>query len=292
MLKVIFYLLVTVVALIVAAVFVLWLLYGDSPWPPEPPRVVEGGRALRAVTLDPMGLTIRRGEGGWSLCRGFELRVLEEGGEKSVLIRGTLFQAGVDFVRGADAGAGASPAGHEYSDDTYAVALGGDFGVRKVDAAAWARARKLKPEESETEFGAGASRRFTFHGGETLPPGGVTKGGLPLMRLGLGGAEPSGWLLSEGGRYAAGFSHTSRRRRFKRPQLMPFSGEDDRIMDGTMYFELFDGVTGERLARATKGHKGSYEMLVFRQAVWFDGRYFAAPLDTWLGSWLVGALPE
>jgi hypothetical protein len=55
--------------------------------------------------------------------------------------------------------------------------------------------------------------------------------------------------------------------------------------------DLFDGVTGQRLARATKGHKGSYDMYVFRQAVWFDGRYFAMPLDHWFESWLVGALP-
>ena len=120
----------------------------------------------------------------------------------------------------------------------------------------------------------------------------MTKGGLPLLRLGLGGAEPTGWLLSEGGRYAAGFSHTSRRRRFKRPSLLPFSGEDDRIIDGTMYVDFFDGLTGERLARATKGHKESFDMYVFRQAVWFDRRYFAMPLDNWFGSWLVGVLPE
>jgi hypothetical protein len=290
--KVFLYLLLAVVALPVVAAAVLWLLYGDSPWPAAPPRVEEGAGRLRVVVLDPEGLTIRRGDGGWSLCRGFELRVLEEGGEKSVLIRGTLYEWGVGLVQGTDVAAGTSRVEHEYSDNTYAVTLGGTFGARKVDAAAWARARPLKPEESETEFGAGASRRFSFHQGETLPPGGTTKGGLPLPSLRRGGEEPSGWLLAEGGRYAAGFSHTSRRRRFKRPQLMPFSGEDDRILDGTMYVDLFDGVTGERLARATRGHKGSYEMHVFRRAVWFDGRYFAMPLDNWLGVWLVGAMPE
>jgi hypothetical protein len=178
-----------------------------------------------------------------------------------------------------------------YGDDAFAVALDGSFARRKVDEAAWSRARPLKPEESQTEFGPGSHRRFYYREGETLPRGGTTAGGLPLTRLGLGGTEPEGWLLSEGGGYAAGLSHASRRRPLKRPSLMPFSGEDDRIIGGTMYVDLFDGVTGQRLARATKGHKGSYEMHVFQRAVWFDGRYFAMPLDDWFGGWLVGVLP-
>jgi hypothetical protein len=32
-------------------------------------------------------------------------------------------------------------------------------------------------------------------------------------------------------------------------------------------------------------------MYVFQKAVWFDGRYFAMPLDVWFGSWLVGVPP-
>jgi len=32
-------------------------------------------------------------------------------------------------------------------------------------------------------------------------------------------------------------------------------------------------------------------MNVFRRAVWFDGRYFAMPLDRGVGSWLVGVMP-
>jgi hypothetical protein len=87
--KVVLYLLVAVVALSVAAVFVLRLLFGDSPWPAAPPRVVEGGRRLGVVELDPKGLTINQGDGSWMVCRDFELRVSGEGGVESLLIRGT-----------------------------------------------------------------------------------------------------------------------------------------------------------------------------------------------------------
>jgi hypothetical protein len=59
-----------------------------------------------------------------------------------------------------------------------------------------------------------------------------------------------------------------------------------------MYVDIFDGATGRRLARATKGRQGSYDMSVFHQARWFEGLYFAMPLRHDLGSWLVGALPE
>jgi hypothetical protein len=59
-----------------------------------------------------------------------------------------------------------------------------------------------------------------------------------------------------------------------------------------MYVDIFDGATGGRLARASEGRQGSYDMYVFRQATWFDGRYFAMPLDHWFGSWLVGVMPE
>jgi hypothetical protein len=287
--KVIIYLLVGVVALLMAALLVLYMLYGDSPWPAAPPQVVEGGRWLRVVGLDPEGLTVRDGENSWMVCDNFELRVSEEGGVKSLLIRGTLVK---NYTREPD-GRLVHSSSEEllYSDAAYAVSLDGAFGVRKVDGAAWGRGRRLKPEETETEFGAGAERRVSFYDGATLPPGRTTAGGLPLTRLGLGGAEPEGWLLAEG-RYVAGFSHTSRRRRFKKPSLIPFLGEDDRVTDGTMYVDLFDGATGERLARATKGHKGSFHMHVFRRAVWFDRRHFAMPLDPWFGVWLVGALPE
>jgi len=285
--KVVLYLLVAVVALLLAAAFVLWLLYGDSPWPAAPPQVVEGGQSLRVVELDPKGLTVGIGDERWMVCERFELRVSEEGGVKSLLIRGKFVK---NFTIEPDGRFAQSSSEELLYSDSYAVTLGGEFGVRKVDAAAWSRARPLKPEESETEFGAGASRRFYSDKGETLPKGGTTAGGLPLTRLEVGGAESEGWLLAEGGRYAAGFSHTTRRRRFERPLLIPF-GSDDRILDGTMYVDLFDGATGRRLARATKGHKGSYDMYVFQQAVWFDGRYFAMPLDNWFGNWLVGALP-
>lgn len=291
--KAILYLLVGVVALLVAALLTLYALYGSSPWPADPPRVAEGGRRLGVVRFTPLGLTAEYGEGRRAVCQNFEVRVLEEGGEKSALIRGTLFLRPPEFARQPDGGVVMSrPAELAYSDDTYAVSLDGAFRARKVDAAAWERARPLKPEESETEFGAGASRSVSYYEGDTLPRGARTGGGLPLTRLALGGAEPEGWLLAEGGRYVAGFSHTSRRRRFKRPSLMPFLGEDDRVADGTMYVDIFDGVTGERLARATKGHKGSYDMAVFRRAVWFDRRYFLMPLDHQFAGWLVGALPE
>ncbi|MBV8858682.1 MAG: hypothetical protein JOZ02_17245 [Acidobacteria bacterium] len=85
--RVVLYLLVAVVALLVAAVFVLWLLFGDSPWPAAPPRVVEGASRLRVVELDPKGLTIDNGDGSWTVCEKFELRVSDEGGVKSVLRR-------------------------------------------------------------------------------------------------------------------------------------------------------------------------------------------------------------
>jgi hypothetical protein len=291
--KVVLYLLVGVVALLVASVLVLWLFYGGSPWPAAPPRVVEGGRLLGVVSLDPMGMTAVYGEGRRAVCRSFELRVLGEGAVKSVLIRGTLFLREAEFTRQPDGGIVMTrPVERSYSEDIYAVTLDGDFRVRKVDEAAWSRARRLTPEESQTEYGPGSSRRVFYHQGETLPPGRTTAGGLPLTRLGVGGAESEGWLLSQGGRHVAGFSHTSRRRRFKRPSLLPFSGEDDRIIGGTMYVDVFDGATGQRLARASKGHKESYDYYVFQQATWFEGRYFVMPLDNWFGSWLVGALPE
>lgn len=41
-----------------------------------------------------------------------------------------------------------------------------------------------------------------------------------------------------------------------------------------------------------EGHQGSFDMYVFRQATWFDGRYFAMPLRHSFGSWLVGVMPE
>ena len=287
--KVVLYLAVAVVALLVAAAVVLWLLYGDSPWPAAPARVAEGGQSLRVVELDPNGLTIQYAENRWMMCQHVELRVSEEAGTKSLLIRGKFFK---DFTTRPDGSLVQSDSVELlYSDAAYAVTLDGEFRVRKVDDAAWSRARPLKPEESETEYGAGASRRFSYYQGEAPTKGGATAGGVPLTRLGVGGAESEGWLLSEGARYAAGFSHPSRRRRFERPSLIPFLGGDDRILDGTMYVELFDGVTGRRLARATKGHKGSDDMYVFRKAVWFDGHCFAMPLDNWFGSWLVGVFP-
>lgn len=287
--KVFLYGLVAVVGLLLAAAVVLWLFYGDSPWPAAPARVVEGGQSLRVVELDPNGLTIKYAENRWMMCQHFELRVSEEGGVKSLLIRGTFYK---NFTTRPDGSLVQSdPVELLYSDAAYAVTLDGEFRVRRVDDAVWSRARRLKPEETQTEYGAGASRRFSFYEGEARPKGGATAGGVALTRLEVGGAEREGWLLSEGGRYAAGFSHTTRRRRFERPSPLPFLGGDDRILDGTMYVDLFDGLTGERLARATKGHKGSYDMYVFRQAVWFDGRYFAMPLDNWFGSWLVGVFP-
>ncbi len=285
----VFYLLVTFVGLVSAAALVLWLLYGGSPWPAAPPRVVEGGRLLRVIELDPKGLTIGYEDGGWAVCENFELRVSEDGGVKSLLIRGTFVK---DFTEEPDGGLVKSSSEELlYGDAAYAVALDGSFARRVVDAGEWDRARKFGPEELDSEF-TSSERRFYFYKGETLPEGGATAGGAPLTRLGVGGAEPKSWLLSEGGRYAAGFSHTSRRRPLKLPSLIPLFGVDDRIIAGTMYVDLFDGATGERLARAAGGHKGSSDMYVFQQATWFDARYFAMPLDEGFGSWLVGALPE
>jgi hypothetical protein len=291
--KVVVYLLVGVAALVVASVLVLWLLYGGSPWPTAPPRVEEGGQWLRVVRLKPWGLTVKLADGHWAVCQNFELRVLEEGGVKSVLIRGTFFLREAEFTEQPDGRVVMSrPVENAYSDEIYAVTLDGAARTREADEAAWSRARALTPEESQTEFGPGRHRMFSYDKGETLPRGGVTGGGLPLTSLELGGAEPSGWLLSQGGRYAAGFSHTSRRRLLKRPSLIPFGGEDDRIIAGTMYVDIFEGATGRRVARATQGHKESYDMYVFRQAVWFEGRYFLMPLDHRFEGWLVGALPE
>lgn len=286
--KVVVYLVVIVVGLLLLAAVLLFLLYGSLP--AAPPRVVEGERLLRVVDLDSMGLTIKDDDGSWMVCTNFELRVSEEGGVKSLLIRGTLFK---DFRKEPDGRYVQSDSTELlYGDDAYAVALDGSFATRKVDEGIWSRARRFTEEESGTEFGSGSKRVFFYHDGETLSRGGVTKGGLPLTRLGTGGAERESWQLSQEGRYVAGFSHTSRRRPFKQPSLIPFLGEDDRIADGTMYVDIFDGANGQRLARATKGHQGSYDMSVFRQARWFEGRYFAMPLRHDLGSWLVGALPE
>ena len=262
----------------------------------RPPRVDEGAEWLRVVTLDPLGLTIKRGGAAWSVCNGFELRVLDEGGVKSLLVRGTLFVRGAEF--GADAEGRvyeSRPPQYEYSDSTYAVALDGSFRTRKIGAGEWARARELTDEERGVGHAYPATRKFYRDGEGTLPEGGATRGGLPLTRLEVGGAEPSnsGWLLSQEGKYVAAFSHTSRRRAYKRPNLIPFlGGEDDRIAGGTMYVDVFDGAAGRRLARASRGHRGSSEFYVFEEAVWFEGRYFAMPLDSTLGAWLVGAFPD
>ena len=280
--KVVVYLVVIVVGLLLLAALALFLLYGSLP--AAPPRVVEGERLLRVVELDSMGLTIKDDDGSWMVCKNFELRVSEEGGVKSLLIRGTFFK---DFTKEPDGRYVHSDSTELlYSDDAYAVALDGSFARRKVEEGVWSRARRFGPGELDTEF-TSSDRRLSPQEGETL-----AKGGLPLKGLGLAGAEAEGWLLSRGGGYVAGFSHTSRRRHFKRPSLIPFLGEDDRVADGTMYVDIFDGATGERLARASKGHQGSYDMYVFRQATWFDGRYFAMPLDHVFGSWLVGVMPE
>lgn len=287
--KLVTYLLVGVAAALVAAALVAYMLYGGSPWPAEPPRVAAGGQWRGVFRLKPWGLAIRRGAGSWWGCQDFELRVLEEGGVKSVLIRGTFVK---NFTEGSGGGLVQSSSEELLYSDAYAVTLDGAARVRAVDEAAWSRARALTPEESETEYGAGAHRMVSYYEGGTLPRGEVTGGGLPLTSLELGGAEPLGWFLSQGGRYVAGFSHTSRRRLLKRPSIIPFSGEDDRIIAGTTYVDLFDGATGRRLARATKGHKESYQLHVFRQAVWFEGHYFVMPLDNNFEGWLVGALPE
>ena len=276
------YIIVIMLALVLLALVVLLLLYGSLP--AAPPRIVEGESRLRVVELDPMGLTIDNGDGSWMVCRKFELRVSEEGGVKSLLIRGSDIK---DFTRQPDGSLVHSDTEELlYSDYTYAVALDGSFAQRKVDEGTWGRARRFAQGELDTEY-TSSDRRFFKSQGET-----PTKGGLPLKSLAVGGAESEGWLLSPDGRYVAGFSHTSRRRPFKKPSLIPFSGEDDRIADGTMYVDIFDGANGERLARASEGHQGSYDFYVFQQATWFDGRYFAMPLKHSFGSWLVGVMPE
>jgi len=280
--KVFFYLVVIVAALSLSAALVLFLLYGSLP--AAPPRVVEGESRLRVVELDPEGLTVRNKDGSWTVCQHFELRVSDEGGVKSLLIRGTFVK---DFTRQPDGGLVQSDAKELlYGDDAYAVALDGSFAKRVVDEGVWERARRFGPDELDSEFGSSERRLFKSQG-ET-----PTKGGLALRSLAVGGAESEGWLLSRGGRYVAAFSHTSRRRPFKRPSLIPFLGEDDRVADGTMYVDIFDGENGERPARASKGHQGSSDMHVFQQATWLDERHFAMPLTRSFGSWLIGVLPE
>lgn len=281
--KVAVYIIVIMLGLVLLALLVLVLLYGSLP--AAPPRVLEGGRRLGVVELDPEGLTIKNDDGSWMVCRNFELRVAEEGGVKSLLIRGTYVK---DYTRRPD-GTFVHSDTEEllYGDSAYAVALDGTFARRKVDEGVWERARRFENGELDTEY-ASSDRRLFKSQGET-----PTKGGLPLKSLGVGGAESEGWLLSPDARYVAGFSHTSRRRPFKKPSLFPiFGGDDDRIADGTMYVDFFDGSTGERFARASEGHQGSYDFYVFQQATWFDGRYFAMPLKHSFGSWLVGVMPE
>ena len=257
-----------------------------------PPRVDEGAERLRVVTLDPLGLTIKRSDVSWTICQNFELRVLEEGGPKSLLIRGTLFLRGAEFDTDAEGHLFEKrPPEVEYSDNTYAVSLDGSFGVRKIGGEEWARARALTEEERGLGPPRFAERRFFLYEGRTLPEGGATRGGLPLTRLEVGGAEEPRWLLSQGGGYVAAFSHTSRHGEKKSSGFFPFIGGSDGIEDGTMYFDFFDGSTGQRLARVSKGHNGSGEFYVFEQAVWFEGRYFAMPLERPLGVWLIGVLP-
>jgi hypothetical protein len=281
--KVAVYVIVVVAALLLLAALAFFILYGSLP--AAPPRVLEGESRLRVVEFDPEGLTIKNEDGSWYVCKKFELRVSEEeGGVKSLLIRGTFPKS----LRREPDGRLVQSDTEEllYGAHAYAVALDGSFARRKVDEGVWERARRLGPDELDTEYTSSDRRLFNSQGGTP------TKGGLPLKSLAVGGAESGGWLLSRDGRYVAGFSHTSRRRPFKRPSLIPFLGEDDRIADGTMYVDIFDGATGERRARASKGHRGSYDMYVFRQATWFGGRYFAMPLDHAFGSWLVGVMPE
>lgn len=287
--KVFVYVIVVVAALFLAA-FVLFVLFGSLP--AAPPRVVEGEGRMRVVELKPMGLTIKRGDGSWLVCEDFELRMSEEAGAKSLLIRGRDLVGDSEYGKGADGRAVVTkPARYKFSDSTYAVSLDGSFAQRKVDDDTWERARRFGPDELDSEYNSSA-RRFFIYEGKTLPSEGATKSGLLIKSFALAGAETDHWLLSRDGSYVAGFSHTSRRRSSRKPSLMPFIGGDDGIADGTMYVDIFDGATGKRLALAAKGHRGSYEMHVFRQATWVDGRYFVMPLNGVFDSWLVGVMPE
>lgn len=248
-----------------------------------PPQVTHGEARLRIVRF-PEQFMIKLAENRYELPQTEEFRFSRQGGE-SLLFRMKGYRA---EGTGADPKTGAYVVNYEYSDNAYAVSLDGRFDVRAV---------------LETEWEQGQKRRETDdRGGDFEPDGsiriyaseGLEESAYKGRRLAKTGAEfySNVALVSPNGKWVAVFSHTSRRRWFKRPSLIPFMGGDDRIASGTMFVDLFDARTGERLATAQAPHEGSFDMYVFTQAAWIEDRYFVMPLDTFMRGAIIGIMPE
>ncbi len=270
----------------------------------RPPKVTSGGKHLRFVKLPEHFRTQISGKSYRIFWQYLEIRMSDVGGEKAMLLRGSDMAKPAEFAEDSNGKLFVKrEIEYEYSENMYAVSLDGSFTVRGVDSLEWERGRPLPTDD---ERRADESNRDVYNPDGSLTIFNVNDRGV----IGYDNIDAKNFvdfkgrsykasgkelnstaLLSQDAKWAAVFSHTSRRRLFKRPSLFPFLGGDDRIASGTMYVDIYDVGTGERIAAAQTPHRGSGDMYVFKQAVWVEGRYFLMPLRTSPPIYMVGAMP-
>lgn len=282
---------VVVLALLIGVA--LTLLYKSCFAARRPPQVSEGERWLHVVRLDIF--TIKQKDDSEIICREYELRLTGIAREKALLIRGRDIVREAEFSKDANGQIFVSrPIQYQYSDNIYSVNLDGSFTAGKIGKSAWDKARPVANNDMRPGYNSDGTRRLYGNESRQAAAGGSDTESVhdaPVSSA-VGGAELRHELLSQSGHYIASFSHTSRRRLFKRPSLFPLLGGDDGIANGTMYVDLFDGKTKRRLAQASQGHNGSLDMSVFEEATWVEDRYFVMPLEVLPRNWLIGVMPE
>lgn len=193
---------------------------------------------------------------------------------------------------------------YAYSDNCYAVSLDGGFAPRDAAPGEWERGRKRRDDydvrgaydDMSIRQPDGSLCIWNRNGEEIVSYENPSADGFVRWRgreyKASGKELNSDALLSQDARRLAVFSHTSRRKLFKMPSLMPFLGGDDGIAGGMMFVDLYDASTGERIAAASLPHRGSMDMIVFSRAAWIGGRYFVMPTEFRASSYLLGIMPE